>query len=548
MIALEGVTVGPAGRGLDRVTFEVPAGQAAALHGPPGAGKTLTLAALLGLVPTDGGIATVLGLPYRELDRPACRVGAVLGPVAASRRTPRALLGVRAAALGRDGADVDRVCRDTGLGPAADESLAAAPANRRLLVALAGALLGRPEVLVLDAPLEHQGEADADALVALLGGLVVGGTTVLVATRRLEPLRGLVQQVVLLQDGRVSSRLSAARLADAGGAGEVVVRSPAREALEQGLRRQHYDVTADDGGLVVRDASPAAVAEVARAVDAAVDELRPVAVDLDETTTRLTRPDNGHHPAEPDPDPRSGTLLRELDARLDARIADAAPPAWIVVRGTGPGVGTSTVAGLLADLAVRLAGSDAVVLTPSSLVAADPVRRSPIGLPELLRDLPGLDEHARLRPYLSRLESGVDVLAGDPAALTARDVRILRRMTSVPGGAGATIVLDLGDAPGLPGLPADGVREVLVSADADVGAAAPAAPGTLLVLNRATTASRARFAALLGAGGHALLPDEPRLPTALLEAEDPTVAAGALARVSARALWAAVVDPQGDAR
>ncbi|CAB4930954.1 unannotated protein [freshwater metagenome] len=551
MIDLEGVTVAarPRGRGLDRVTFAVGAGEATALHGAPGAGKTLVVGALLGLVPLQGGSATVLGLRYPELEEPARRVGAVLGPVGATRRTPRGLLGVRAAAIGADGDDVDRVVRDTGLGPAADEPLAGGPAPRRWWTALAAALLGRPQVLVLDGPFEHLDERDGEALAALLGGLVVDGTTVLVATRRLEPLRGLTQQVVLLQDGRVSAKMAAARLAGAGGARDVVVRSAATDVLEQGLRRQHFEVApAGDDGLRVADASIAAVAEVARAVGAPVDELRRADVDLDRTAGRLTSPAGRPDPAPEAPDPRVGEELRELDGRLGERIDAAEPPPWIVVRGAAPGVGTSTIARLVADVAARSGAPGVVLVTPSPTAAADPVRPTDLGLEDLLQDLPGLDGDAHLRPYLARLESGVDVLRGDPAALRPAALRDLRAIRTIPGGRDATVVLDVGTGDG--GEPAPGDRDVLVATASEAGATGPGAgagSGTVVVLNRADPAARERFAALLGSGRHALVPDEPRLPAALLEAGDPTVAAGALARVATRALWATLVHPEGRA-
>jgi ABC-2 type transport system ATP-binding protein len=547
VIELDSVTVGDAPRRLDRVSFSVGAGQLVALHGEPGAGKTLTLAAMLGLVPTVSGSATLLGLPYRELDRPGERVGTVLHPAPGHRRlTARAWIARRAAVLGRGADDVERVVGTTGLGPAADARLRALAAPQRWRAALAAALLGAPQVLVLDGPLEHLGDEDLDGVVAVLGALAVEGASVLVATRRLEPLRAVLQDVVLLRGGRVVSRLPSSRLARADDADGVLVRTPSPVALERGLRRQRLDVARDGDELLVRSASAPVVAEVARAVDAPVHALRDVDGDLDRAAARITGADDRRPEpsSEPAADPRAGELLRELDAELEGRVLGAGAPRWILVRGAAPGVGTSTVAALLADLAVRLGGRGAIVVTPSAAAVADPVRRSVLGLEEVLRDLPGLDEHARLRPYLSRLETGVDVLAGDPAALSRRAAQAFGGIAEVPGAQDATIVLDLGSGAVPPGLVLDGeVRTVLVAAD-DEGEEPPVAPaGTLVVVNRAPSDARARFAALLGASGDALLPDEPRLPAALLESGDPTAEAGALARVAVRSLWAAVVAP-----
>src|SRR5215218_6554549 len=138
---------------VEALTFALAPGTITGFLGPNGAGKTTTLRLLLGLAEPTSGEALVFGCRYRELERPARRVGAVLEsndfhPARSGRDHLRAL----ALAAGVARARVEEVLELVDLRPAAGRRVRTYSLGMRQRLGLAGALLGDPELLVLDEP------------------------------------------------------------------------------------------------------------------------------------------------------------------------------------------------------------------------------------------------------------------------------------------------------------------------------------------------------------------------------------------------------------
>src|SRR4051812_37420407 len=135
------------------VSFDVEAGRVTGFLGPNGAGKSTTLRALLGLVRPSSGTATFDGLRYDQLDRPAAHVGVLLEDASFHPgRTARNHLRVLALTAGHPARRVDEVLPAVGLGEAADRRVKGYSTGMRKRLAIAAALLGDPEVLILDEP------------------------------------------------------------------------------------------------------------------------------------------------------------------------------------------------------------------------------------------------------------------------------------------------------------------------------------------------------------------------------------------------------------
>ncbi len=138
---------------VDDLSFSVPRGRITGFLGPNGAGKTTTLRVLLGLALPTSGRASVAGKRYRELDAPLKTVGAVLE---ASNyhpaRTGRNHLRVLTAAAGIANARVDQVLAEVELSDAARRRVGGYSLGMRQRLSVAAALLGEPELLVLDEP------------------------------------------------------------------------------------------------------------------------------------------------------------------------------------------------------------------------------------------------------------------------------------------------------------------------------------------------------------------------------------------------------------
>lgn len=217
-------TFGPV-RAVDDLSFTVEPGVVTGFLGPNGAGKSTTLRMLLGLVVADAGTATIGGRAYGELSRPNDLVGAVLDatgfhPGRSGREHVRVYCTINGYPLARADAVVDLV----GLAPAGRRRVRGYSLGMRQRLALATALLGDPRVLVLDEPangLDPEGIAWMRRLLREFAGQ---GRTVLVSSHVLTEVQQLVDQVVIINRGRLVHQGALSTL-DHGGAA-VSVRTP----------------------------------------------------------------------------------------------------------------------------------------------------------------------------------------------------------------------------------------------------------------------------------------------------------------------------------
>jgi len=189
---------------VDGVTFALEPGTITGFLGPNGAGKTTTLRLLLGLAAPTSGTATVFGRPYRELDDPSRRVGALLGsddfdPGRSGRNHLRAL----ALAAGLEMPRVEDVLALVELTAAADRPVRGYSLGMRQRLGLAAALLGDPELLILDEPANGLDPAGVHWLRAFLRGFAGSGRTVLMCTHVLAEVAQTVDAVLILSRGRL---------------------------------------------------------------------------------------------------------------------------------------------------------------------------------------------------------------------------------------------------------------------------------------------------------------------------------------------------------
>jgi ABC-2 type transport system ATP-binding protein len=195
---------------VDDLTFSLRRGTVTGFLGPNGAGKTTTLRLLLGLAEPTAGEALVFGRRYRDLDRPARRVGAVLEssdfhPGRSGRDHIRAL----AVAAEISPSRVEEVLEVVELGTAADRRVKTYSLGMRQRLGLATALLGDPEVLVLDEPANGLDPAGVHWLRRFLRRFAEQGRTVLVSSHLLAEAAQTVDHVVIIDHGR---RVAAGRI------------------------------------------------------------------------------------------------------------------------------------------------------------------------------------------------------------------------------------------------------------------------------------------------------------------------------------------------
>jgi ABC-2 type transport system ATP-binding protein len=236
---------------VDDLSFDVPPGTITGFVGPNGAGKTTTLRMVLGLARPTAGTALVNGMPYVRLDQPARHVGAVLEASGFHPgRTARDHLRVLAGRGGIPAGRVPEVLAEVDLARAASRRVGGFSLGMRQRLALAGALLGDPGILVLDEPTNGLDPAGVHWLRTFLRARVDGGGTVLVSSHLLAELALSADSVVIIKAGRLVTQGPVSELL-AGGRGGVRVRTPHAAQLHAALTARGISVELDRGGQVI---------------------------------------------------------------------------------------------------------------------------------------------------------------------------------------------------------------------------------------------------------------------------------------------------------
>lgn len=191
---------------LDRIGFEARAGRVTAFLGPNGAGKSSTLRILLGLDQADGGRALVGGRPYRSLRDPLRTVGSMLDGSGAHRsRTARDHLAWVARSNGIPGRRVGEVLEQVGLAGSGRVRVGRYSLGMGQRLGLAAALLGRPEALVLDEPVNGLDPEGIRWIRGLLRGHAGEGGTVLLSSHLMSEVTGIADDLVVISGGRVTA-------------------------------------------------------------------------------------------------------------------------------------------------------------------------------------------------------------------------------------------------------------------------------------------------------------------------------------------------------
>ncbi|WP_369131924.1 ATP-binding cassette domain-containing protein [Modestobacter sp. I12A-02662] len=292
MIEIDGLTKRYRSRtAVDDLTVRIEPGRVTGFLGPNGSGKTTTMRCVLGLTRPTRGTATVLGVPYAELDEPMRCVGALVDPRARHPgRTARNHLLALAQSNALPAARVDEVIEVVGLEAVADERVRGFSLGMGQRLGIAVALLGDPEVLLFDEPVNGLDPDGIRWVRELLRDLAAEGRTVLVSSHLMSEMEDTADHLVVLGRGRLLADLPMSELL---GADAVVrVRSPRLAELAGALQRAGAEVAADpDGSLAVRGLHLAEVGDVAFAVGARVHELSRTTSSLEAAYYALTGED-----------------------------------------------------------------------------------------------------------------------------------------------------------------------------------------------------------------------------------------------------------------
>jgi ABC-2 type transport system ATP-binding protein len=289
VIELDGLTKAHRSRvAVDDLTVTVEPGRVTGFLGPNGSGKTTTMRCILGLTRPTAGTATVLGRPYRDLARPMRRVGALLDPRARHPgRTAYGHLLAMAQSNALPRARVDAVVELVGLGAVAHERVSGFSLGMGQRLGIAAALLGDPDVLLLDEPVNGLDPEGIRWVRELLRDLADEGRTVLVSSHLMSEMEDTADHLVVLGRGRLLADVPMTDLLGAHSA--VRVRSPQAPLLAAAVQRAGATVELQiDGSLRIDGLDVAEVGEVAFAIGVRLHELSRVNASLEAASLALT--------------------------------------------------------------------------------------------------------------------------------------------------------------------------------------------------------------------------------------------------------------------
>jgi len=266
-------------------SFVVRPGTVTGFLGPNGAGKSTTLRAVTGLTPPTAGRTTIAGVPYAELPNPGRVVGVMLDAAAQHPgRTGQETLRLASLLLGLPRRAADDMLERVGLHCAAKRRVGNYSLGMRQRLGIGTALLGDPEVLILDEPANGMDPEGIRWMRHLLQDFAAGGGTVLLSSHLLGEVQATVDRLVVINDGRIVADDGLDTLLAGQG---TYVRSLDDARLADTLHAAGLQATPEAGGLRVAT-TPEQVGRLAAADRHVLIELRDGGADLEDLFFTLT--------------------------------------------------------------------------------------------------------------------------------------------------------------------------------------------------------------------------------------------------------------------
>src|SRR5215210_5755193 len=275
MIETEALTKQLGGRTVvSDVTFRCEPGTVTGFLGPNGAGKTTTMRMLAGLSEPDSGEARILGGRYRDLPNPARRVGILLDASAQhAGRRGREALAVSAQTMGVPAQRVDTLLELVGLDEtAARRRVGQYSLGMRQRLGFAHALLGDPEVLILDEPANGLDPEGMRWMRGLLRNFADRGGTVLLSSHLLAEVEAVADRMMIIGGGRIQAQGTRDELLTGSG---TIVEADDLAALDAALHSAGLTMHPADGDRRLVEAEPEVVAHAAMAAGVVLRRLAP---------------------------------------------------------------------------------------------------------------------------------------------------------------------------------------------------------------------------------------------------------------------------------
>ncbi|MGH3454745.1 MAG: ABC transporter ATP-binding protein [Nocardioidaceae bacterium] len=276
---------------VDGVSFRVEPGTVTGFLGPNGAGKSTTMRMMVGLTPPIAGSSTILGVPYSKIPNPGTYVGVLLDASAQhAGRSGREVLHLGTMLMGLDESRVDEMLHLVGLSEVeAKRRVGNYSLGMRQRLGIAHALLGDPQVLVLDEPANGLDPAGIRWMRGLLRGFAERGGTVLLSSHLLHEIEMIADELVVIGRGKIVAQGSKDELVSASG---TLVRSLDLDTLAVALKQAELVFTRTATNSLIVQSTGEQIGRAAAGAGVVLTELRPAeGAGLEEMFLQLTADD-----------------------------------------------------------------------------------------------------------------------------------------------------------------------------------------------------------------------------------------------------------------
>jgi len=278
-------------KAVDGLSFVVEPGRVTGFLGPNGAGKTTTLRMVLNLVTPTAGTATIGGRRYADLTDPIRHVGGILEASAAHRgRTGRNHLRIICRSAGIPLGRADAVLEMVDLTAAANRKFKGYSLGMRQRLGIAAALIGDPQVLILDEPANGLDPEGIRWMRDLLKALAAQGRTILVSSHLLSEMEILADDIVIIAAGKLIRQGTVDQIVKSSQTGVVVrARTPMPIELAAAITARGGTSSATlDGALTITGLDAATVGNAAFTAGVELHELATDRPDLEGVFLELT--------------------------------------------------------------------------------------------------------------------------------------------------------------------------------------------------------------------------------------------------------------------
>ena len=274
---------------VDDLSFTVKPGHVTGFLGPNGAGKSTTMRMMLGLDNPTAGEVHINGKRYSDLRHPLRTVGALLDAKwVHPNRSARAHLRWMARSNGISMQRVDEVLEQVGLTEVARRNAGGFSLGMSQRLGIATALLGDPEVLLFDEPVNGLDPEGIHWIRRFMQGLAAEGRPVFVSSHLLSEMALTAEELVVIGRGKLIAQCSTAEFVDNAGSTSVLVRSPGAQQLQQLLGEQFTVRTSEADRLVVDGATTEQIGELAAEHQIVLHELTAQRGSLEDAFMQMT--------------------------------------------------------------------------------------------------------------------------------------------------------------------------------------------------------------------------------------------------------------------